>query len=129
MTDFTCMVQGTSFMFVTGPDVVRTVTHEVVDFEGLGGAAVHSSTSGVAHFAADDEPRCLDDVRRLMAFLPSNTLDDPPLRPTSDPLDRMDAALDSIVPDQPTRSYDMHAVIRAIVDDGEFLEVHAQFAQ
>src|SRR3982075_1801122 len=124
MTDFIFMVQGTSFMFVTGPDVVKTVTHEVVDFEGLGGAGVHSSTSGVAHFAAEDEPQCLDELRRLMAFLPSNNLDDPPRRPTDDPVDRMDDGLDSIIPDQRTRSYDMHAVIRAIVDDGDFLEVH-----
>jgi acetyl-CoA carboxylase carboxyltransferase component len=129
MTDFTFMVQGTSFMFVTGPDVVKTVTHEVVDFEGLGGASVHSSVSGVAHFAADDEAQCLDEVRRLIAFLPSNNLDDPPPRATNDPPDRMDAALDAIVPDQPMRSYDMHAVIRSVVDDADFLEVHAQFAQ
>ena len=129
MTDFTFMVQGTSFMFVTGPDVVKTVTHEVVDFEGLGGASVHNSVSGVAHFAADDEASCLDQVRRLMAFLPPNNLDDPPLRPTSDPFDRMDDALNTIVPDQPTRSYDMHQVIGAVVDDRDFLEVHAQFAQ
>ena len=98
MTDFTFMVQGTSFMFVTGPDVVKTVTHEVVDFEGLGGASVHSTTSGVAHFAAEDEGRCLADVRRLMGFLPSNNLDDAPRRPTADPADRMDDALNSIVP-------------------------------
>jgi acetyl-CoA carboxylase carboxyltransferase component len=129
MTDFTFMVHGTSFMFVTGPDVVKTVTHEVVDFEGLGGATVHSSISGVAHFAADDEAGCLDGIRRLMAFLPANNLDDPPARATTDPVDRMDVALDSIIPDQPTRSYDMHAVIRSIVDDGDFLEVHADFAQ
>src|SRR5438270_4907493 len=98
MTDFTFMVQGTSFMFVTGPDVVRTVTHEEVDFEGLGGALVHSSTSGVAHFAEENEPACLDAIRRLIGFLPSNNVDDPPLRPTSDPADRMDDALDAIVP-------------------------------
>jgi acetyl-CoA carboxylase carboxyltransferase component len=129
MTDFTFMVQGTSFMFVTGPDVVKTVTHEVVDFEGLGGASVHSTTSGVAHFAADDEASCIDQLRALLAFLPSNNLDDAPLRPTSDPADRMDDALNTIIPDQPTRSYDMHQVIRSVVDDGEFLEVHAAFAQ
>src|SRR5438876_680459 len=111
MTDFTFMVQGTSFMFVTGPDVVKTVTHEVVDFEGLGGASVHSSVSGVAHFAAEDEAACLDELRRLVGFLPSNNLDDAPGRVTSDPFDRMDDALNSIVPDQPTRSYDMHNVI------------------
>jgi acetyl-CoA carboxylase carboxyltransferase component len=129
MTDFIFMVQGTSFMFVTGPDVVKTVTHEVVDFEGLGGAGVHSSTSGVAHFSTDNEPACIDGIRKLMSFLPSNNLDDPPLRPTNDPADRMDDALDSIVPDQPTRSYDMHAVIRCIVDDADFFEVHANYAQ
>ncbi len=129
MTDFTFMVQGTSFMFVTGPDVVKTVTHEVVDFEGLGGASVHSTTSGVAHFASDDEASSLDEVRRLMGFLPPNNLDDPPRRATADPIDRMDDALNSIVPDQPTRSYDMHRVIGAVVDDGDFMEVHAQFAQ
>jgi acetyl-CoA carboxylase carboxyltransferase component len=129
MTDFTFMVQGTSFMFVTGPDVVKTVTHEVVDFEGLGGASVHSSASGVAHFAAEDEAQCLDELRRLMTFLPSNNVDDPPRRATNDPVERMDEELNSIVPDQPTRSYDMHAVIRSVVDDGDFLEVHAQFAQ
>jgi acetyl-CoA carboxylase carboxyltransferase component len=129
MTDFTFMVQGTSFMFVTGPDVVKTVTHEIVDFEGLGGTAVHSSISGVAHFAAEDEAQCLDQMCRLMAFLPSNNLDDPPVRATTDPADRMDDALNSIVPDQPTRSYNMHHVIGAVVDDGDFLEVHAQFAQ
>jgi acetyl-CoA carboxylase carboxyltransferase component len=129
MTDFTFMVQGTSFMFVTGPDVVKTVTHEIVDFEGLGGASVHSGTSGVAHFAAEDEASCIDQIRALMAFLPANNVDDPPLRPTSDPADRMDEALNSIIPDQPTRSYDMHRVIGAVVDDGEFLEVHAAYAQ
>src|SRR5437016_6496249 len=123
MTDFTFMVQGTSFMFVTGPDVVKTVTHEVVDFEGLGGATVHSSTSGVAHFAAEDEAQCIDQVRRLMEFLPSNNLDDAPLRRSADPAERMDEALNSIVPDQPTRSYNMHSVIRSVVDDGDFLEV------
>jgi propionyl-CoA carboxylase beta chain len=90
---------------------------------------VHGSTSGVAHFAADDEASCLDQIRRLMAFLPSNNVDDPPLCSTNDPLDRMDEALDGIVPDQPTRSYDMHSVIRSVVDDGDFLEVHADYAQ
>jgi propionyl-CoA carboxylase beta chain len=129
MTDFIFMVQGTSFMFVTGPDVVKTVTHEVIDFDGLGGATIHNSTSGVAHFAADDEPACLDQIRKLMAFLPSNNLDDAPLRPTNDPSDRMDESLDTLIPDQPTRSYDMHRVIGSVVDDGDFLEVHAQYAQ
>ncbi len=129
MTDFTFMVQGTSFMFVTGPDVVKTVTHEVVDFEGLGGASVHSTISGVAHFATEDEASCLDSVRRLVGFLPSNNLDDPPVRRNEDPVDRMDEALNSLIPDSPTRSYDMHRVIRSIVDEGDFMEVHAQYAQ
>src|SRR5436190_22463724 len=93
MTDFTFMVQDTSFMFVTGPDVVKTVTHEVVDFEGLGGASVHGSLSGVAHFSAESEAVCLDDVRRLIGFLPSNNLDDAPLRRTDDPAERMDDLL------------------------------------
>jgi propionyl-CoA carboxylase beta chain len=129
MTDFVFMVQGSSFMFVTGPDVVKTVTHEEVDFEGLGGASVHNSTSGVAHFAADDEAECLDQVRRLVSFLPSNNLDDPPFKPTADPPDRQDEALDSLIPDQPTRGYDMHAVICSVLDDRDFLEVHAAYAQ
>ena len=129
MTDFTFMVEGTSFMFVTGPDVVKTVTHEEVDFEDLGGATVHNATSGVAHFAAEDEAACLDQVRRLLSFLPSNNVDDPPLLRSADPIDRMDDALNDIIPDQPTRSYDMHQVIRSVVDDGDFLEVHAQYAQ
>ena len=130
MTDFIFMVQGTSFMFVTGPDVVKTVTHEVIDFEGLGGA----SRPLVARAAWRTLPRktrptCLDQIRRLMAFLPSNNLDDPPTRATADPIDRMDARWTRLIPDQPTRSYDMHSVIRAVVDDGDFLEVHAAFAQ
>ncbi len=129
MTDFTFMVEGSSFMFVTGPDVVKTVTHEVIDFEGLGGAGVHNATSGVAHFSSPDEAACLEDVRRLLAFLPSNNVDDPPFKPTSDPVDRMDESLNTIVPDQPTRGYDMHEVIRAVVDDGDFLEVHGAWAQ
>ncbi|MDQ3808830.1 MAG: acyl-CoA carboxylase subunit beta [Chloroflexota bacterium] len=129
MTDFIFMVQDTSFMFVTGPDVVKTVTHEVIDFEGLGGASVHSTISGVAHFAEEDEPACLDRIRRLISFLPSNNLDDPPLRSTQDPAERLEAALDAIVPDQPTRGYDMQTIIRAVVDDGDFLEVHGQYAQ
>jgi acetyl-CoA carboxylase carboxyltransferase component len=129
MTDFIFMVEGTSFMFVTGPDVVRTVTHEVVDFEGLGGASVHSATSGVAHFAAENEAACLQRVRELLAFLPSNNLDDAPAGPTTDPVDRMDPGLDAIVPDQPTRGYDMQGVIRAVVDDGVFLEVQAEYAR
>ncbi len=129
ITDFIVMVRDTSYMFVTGPNVVRTVTHEDVSFEQLGGADVHSATSGVAHFAAADEVACLNLVRRLLAFLPSNNLDDPPLRPTEDPADRMDAELDRLVPDQPTKSYDMHEVVRRVVDEGDFLEVHEHWAK
>ena len=120
ITDFTFMVKDTSFMFVTGPDVVRTVTHEVVDFEELGGAMSHNSRSGVAHFAVDDEVSCLQEIRRLLAFLPSNNVDDPPrIEPTDRP-DRQDPELDTIIPDDPTRAYDMHRVIRSVVDDGDF---------
>jgi propionyl-CoA carboxylase beta chain len=128
ITDFTFMVKETSFMFVTGPDVVRTVTHEVVDFEELGGAMTHNTRSGVAHFALDDEVSCLQEIRRLLAFLPSNNVDDPPrIKPTDRP-DREDSELDAIIPDDPTRAYDMHRVIRSVVDDGDFLEVMEQHA-
>jgi len=129
MTDFTFMVKETSFMFVTGPDVVRTVTHEVVDFEELGGAMTHNTTSGVAHFAMDDEVSCLQQIRRLLAFLPSNNVDDAPRLEPHDPPDREDPALDAIVPDDPTRPYDMHGIIRSVVDDGDFLEVMEHFAR
>ena len=129
ITDFTFMVKGTSFMFVTGPDVVKTVTHEVVDFEQLGGATVHNATSGVAHFAAEDEVSCLQQVRRLLSFLPSNNVDDPPRLATRDPADRMDEALDSIVPDEPTRAYDMHKIIQSVVDGGDFMEVQEAIAR
>ncbi len=129
ITDFIIMVRDTSFMFVTGPDVVRTVTHEEVTFEELGGAEVHSSRSGVAHFEVPNEVACMNLLRRLLSFLPSNNLDDPPLRPTEDPADRMDAELDRIVPDQATKSYDMREVIRRVVDEGDFLEVHEHWAK
>jgi len=129
MTDFILMVKGTSYMFVTGPDVVRTVTHEDVTFEELGGAMVHNTTSGVAHFAADSEEECLYLIRRLLSYIPQNNLEDPPsVEPTDDPL-RMDEALDAIVPDSPTKPYDMKEVIRRVVDDGEFLEVQEHYAQ
>ena len=128
ITDFTFMVKDTSFMFVTGPDVVRTVTHEVVTFEDLGGAMSHNSRSGVAHFATDDEVSCLQEIRRLLAFLPSNNVDDPPRLEPSDRPDRESPELDTIIPDDPTRAYDMHRVIQAVVDDGEFLEVQEHYA-
>src|SRR4051812_7935610 len=129
MTDFILMVKDTSYMFVTGPNVVKTVTHEDVTFETLGGAMTHNSISGVAHFALDGEEQTLLTIRRLMSFLPSNNLDDPPRLAVSDPVDRMDAELDTIIPDQPTRGYDMKAVIRRIVDHGDFLEVQEHFAR
>jgi acetyl-CoA carboxylase carboxyltransferase component len=129
MTDFILMVKSTSYMFVTGPDVVRTVTHEDVTFEELGGAMVHNTTSGVAHFAADSEEECLHLIRRLLSYIPQNNLEDPPyVEPTDDPL-RMDEALDTIVPDSPTKPYDIKEVIRRVVDDGEFLEVQEHYAQ
>ncbi len=128
ITDFVYMVRGTSYMFVTGPNVVKTVTHEDVDMEGLGGADIHAGTSGVAHFACDSEAECLASVRRLMGFLPPNNTGTPPRRETDDPPDRQDEALLEIVPDNPNQPYDMHDVIRAVVDDGEFYEVHERFA-
>ena len=128
MTDFILMVKDTSYMFVTGPNVVKTVTHEDVTFETLGGAMVHNAISGVAHFAMDSEEECLMMIRRLIGYMPSNNLDDPPFVPTDDPPTRMDDELNTIVPDSPTRGYDMKAVIRKVVDDGEFLEVQEHFA-
>jgi acetyl-CoA carboxylase carboxyltransferase component len=129
ITDFTIMVRGTSYMFVTGPQVVRAITREDVSFEVLGGADAHATRSGIAHFVAADDEECLALVRRLVGYLPSNNLDDPPrLPPTDDPA-RADPALDDLVPDDPTRPYDMHEVIRRITDSGEFLEVHAAFAR
>ncbi len=128
LTDFTFMVQGTSHMFITGPDVIRAVTREEISFDELGGADVHSRKSGVAHFVYPDEETALAQVRRLLSFLPSNNADDPPWLEPSDPPDRLAAELDEIVPDAPDRPYDMRQVILAVVDDGDFLEVHAGFA-
>jgi propionyl-CoA carboxylase beta chain len=122
------MVRGVSYMFVTGPNVVKTVTHEDVSLEDLGGTDVHASTSGVAHFAYDSEPECLAGLRELIGFLPSNNLDEPPLVPTDDPEDRRDEGLLDVIPDTATKPYDMHQVIGRVVDDGRFLEVHAEFA-
>jgi propionyl-CoA carboxylase beta chain len=128
MTDFVFMVKETSHMFITGPDVIRTVTGEEVEFEELGGAMSHASKSGVAHFASEDEDACLEDARYLFSFLPQNNLETPPrVLPTDDPM-RMDEALDSVVPDSANKPYDMRDVLRLIVDDGEFLEVHEHFA-
>jgi propionyl-CoA carboxylase beta chain len=129
ITDFNIMVEGSSYMFVTGPDVIKTVTHEDVTMEALGGAMAHNATSGVAHFAVADDRECLRLIRELLGYLPSNNLDDPPRRRTADPGDREDAALDRLVPAQPNQPYDMHDLIGAVVDDGVFLEVHEHFAR
>jgi len=129
ITDFIIMVQDTSYMFVTGPDVVKTVTHEEVTFEELGGAMTHAAKSGVAHFAAENEEHALVIAQKLLSFLPQNNMEDPPFRPPSDDPLRMDEALDTVVPENPNKAYDMKTVIRHIVDDGDFLEVHEHWAQ
>src|SRR6478736_1954049 len=129
ITDFNIMVEGTSYMFVTGPDVIKTVTHEEVTKEELGGAMTHNATSGVAHFAVADDRACLLLIRELLGFLPSNNLDDPPRRVSSDPVDRADTALDSMVPADPMQPYDIKDVIQAIADDNYFFEVHEHFAK
>ena len=129
ITDFIVMVEETSYMFVTGPNVVRAVTHEDVDAERLGGATVHTTISGVAHLAAGDEAEALAVIRRILGYLPQNNLSDPPIKPTSDPVDRRDTALDAIVPDDPSKPYDMHDVIGGVVDDGDFLEIQPGWAQ
>lgn len=129
ITDFVFMVKQTSYMFVTGPNVVKTVTHEDVTHEELGGAVTHATKSGVAHFAVEDEVECFDKIKKLLSFLPSNNVDDPPFMEMNDPIDRMDEALNSIVPDNPNKPYDMKDVIRAIVDQGDFFEVHDLYAQ
>ncbi len=129
ITDFVFMVKETSHMFITGPEVIKTVTGEEVGFEELGGAMSHNSKSGVAHFASDDEDACLEDARYLLSFLPQNNLETPPrVMPTDDPL-REDPELDSIVPDNPNKPYDMRDVIHLVVDDGEFYEVHEHYAR
>ncbi len=128
ITDFIFMVKETSHMFITGPDVIKTVTGEEVGFEELGGAMTHNTKSGVAHFASDDEDQCIEDTRYLFSFLPSNNLEMPPRVMPSDDPQRMDEELDSVVPDNPTKPYDMRDVIRLIVDDGEFFEVHEHHA-
>src|SRR5436305_3243657 len=129
ITDFVFMVKETSHMFITGPDVIKTVTGEEVEFEELGGAMAHSSKSGVAHFAAEDEDACLEDARYLLSFIPQNNLETAPrVQPGDDP-NRMDAELDAIVPDSPNKPYDIRDVVRYVVDGGEFLEVHEHYAQ
>ena len=129
ITDFVLMVEGSSYMFITGPDVVKTVTGEEVTFEELGGAATHASKSGVAHLTAADEEAVLEDARYLLSFLPQNNLE-PPLRvPPTDPVDREEPELDTIVPDNPNKPYDIKQVIARVVDDGDFLEIQPRFAE
>jgi propionyl-CoA carboxylase beta chain len=128
ITDFVFMVRGVSYMFVTGPNVVKTVTHEEVSFDDLGGADVHGSVSGVSHFTLDSEPAALQAIRELMGFLPGNNVDPPPIRRTDDPADRRDEALLDVVPASPNQPYDMLDVLRRVVDDGHVLEVHAGYA-
>jgi propionyl-CoA carboxylase beta chain len=129
ITDFTIMVKNTSYMFVTGPDVIKTVTHEEVTKEQLGGAMTHNATSGVAHFAAEDDRECLALIRDLLSYLPSNNVDDAPRVGCDDPADREDAELDRVVPASPNQPYDMLDVIHTVADDRHFLEVHQHYAR
>jgi propionyl-CoA carboxylase beta chain len=129
ITDFVLMVEGSSYMFITGPDVVKAVTGEEISFEELGGAATHAARSGVAHFIAPDEEACLEDARYLLSFLPQNNVDPPPYAVPSDPVEREDADLDTLIPDNPNKPYDMKTVIERVVDDGDFLEVHERWAE
>jgi propionyl-CoA carboxylase beta chain len=129
ITDFTIMVRNTSYMFVTGPDVIKTVTHEDVTKDELGGAMTHNATSGVAHFAVEDDRECIALIRELLSFCPSNNLDDPPRVDSTDSPDREDLDLDRIVPASPNQPYDMLDVIRRVVDDTSFLEVHQHYAK
>jgi propionyl-CoA carboxylase beta chain len=129
ITDFIFMVDRTSYMFVTGPDVIKTVTHEDVTKELLGGSMTHNSVSGVGHFIAQDDSGCLRMIRELLSYLPQNNRDDPPRRASKDPIDRMDAKLDSLVPVDPSLPYDIKDIIHCVVDDGDFFEVHEHFAK
>ena len=129
ITDFNIMVRRTSYMFVTGPDVIKTVTHEEVSKEDLGGAMTHNEKSGVAHFAVDDDRECLELIRTLLSYLPSNNVDDPPRTDSDDSVDREDATLDTLVPEAPNQPYDILNLIHTVADDGQFLEVHRHFAR
>jgi len=128
ITDFTLMVKNTSYMFVTGPNVVRTVTHEEVSSEELGGAVTHASKSGVSHFACESEVECLEQIRRILSFIPPNNLDDPPVRKSEDADNRRDPKLNTIVPENPNKPYDIKDVIHLVVDEGDFLEIHELYA-
>jgi propionyl-CoA carboxylase beta chain len=129
ITDFTLMVENTSYMFVTGPDVIKAVTSEEVTAEDLGGARTHNTKSGVAHFAVRDDADCIRTVKRLLSFIPSNCMEEPPRRATTDPVDRREAGLATLVPESPDKPYDMKELVRLVVDDGDFFEVHEHFAQ
>ena len=129
ITDFVLMVEGSSYMFITGPDVVKTVTGEEVTFEELGGAATHAAKSGVAHFISPSEEACLEDARYLLSFLPQNNLEPPPFAEPADPRDREEAELDTLVPDDPAKPYDIKRAIELVVDDGDVLEVHERYAE
>ena len=128
ITDFNVMVKNTSYMFITGPDVIKTVTHEEVTKDELGGAMTHNAKSGVAHFAADSDEHALRITRELLSFMPSNNLDDPPFIPTNDPSDRADASLNSIVPEHSNQPYDIRDIIKPVVDEGYFFEVQEHYA-
>jgi propionyl-CoA carboxylase beta chain len=129
ITDFIIMVKRSSYMFVTGPDVIKTVTHEDVTKEDLGGAMTHNEKSGVAHFAVEDDNECIALIRELLSFMPGNNLDDPPRAGTRDPADREDAALDTLIPPSPNQPYDMLDLIHGVADEGYFLEVHEHYAK
>ena len=129
ITDFIFMTRHASYMFVTGPDVIKTVTHEEVTMQELGGAMTHNVKSGVAHFVAADDAECLAMIRELVGYIPSNNLDDPPRRASGDPWDRASASLNTLVPEDPQKPYDILEVIRAVVDQGQFFEVHEHFAK
>src|ERR1700704_3852702 len=129
ITDFIVMVDKTSYMFITGPDVIKTVTHEEVTKEQLGGATTHNEVSGVAHFMAHDDAECLSMIRELMSFIPSNNVDDAPRKACTDPIDRADTELDSLVPTESNQPYDMKDVIHTVVDDGYFFEIHEHYAK
>jgi propionyl-CoA carboxylase beta chain len=129
ITDFIIMVKGTSHMFVTGPDVIKSVTKEAVTFEQLGGAVTHSTKSGVAHFAAEDCRDCIQHIRKLLSYMPQNNMEDPPRVECSDDPNRMDIELTEIVPDDPSKPYDIKEIIRRVVDNGEYFEVHKDYAE
>ncbi len=129
MTDYIFMVKNTSYMFITGPDVIKSVTGEEITFEDLGGALAHNQKSGVAHFACESDTDAIEQIKKLLSFLPNNNMEDPPLAPSADPAGREAPALDAIIPDSPRASYDMLDVIRAIVDEGDFFEPQALYAR